>query len=320
MSENVFVVYCLSVLVFYGASCTQKKSTDVEAKLQTKYTTYTGELNVDVDAGLEPIIKQEEEIFDYMYDSVQTNFSYKNEKEMFEDFKNKKATVLLLSRELEKAEIDNLKNLDTIYVRQLPLAYDAVALIAGKDFSDKDLDMELLKKYFAPQNSSASFPRLVFENKNSSSVRFVLNTLGYKEKISPNVFAVQSVSEVIEYVSQNKNAIGFIPFNAVSDTDDGRVKKILENVKILSLRAKSKDGETLRVSANQSDIAAGDYPLIRTVNAVTRYTYEDNLELLLVGFLSREKGAKIFLKAGLMPVKVPERTIVVNESEVTGSK
>lgn len=121
-----------------------------------------------------------------------------------------------------------------------------------------------------------------------------MNTLGYKEKISPNVFAVQSVSEVIEYVSQNKNAIGFIPFNAVSDTDDGRVKKILENVKILSLRAKSKDGETLRVSANQSDIAAGDYPLIRTVNAVTRYTYEDNLELLLVGFLSREKGAKIF--------------------------
>jgi len=190
MNKNMFVVYCLSLLVFYSASCTQKKSTDVEAKLQTKYTTYTGELNVDVDAGLEPIIKQEEEIFDYMYDSVQTNFSYKNEKEMFEDFKNKKATVLLLSRELEKAEIDNLKNLDTIYVRQLPLAYDAVALIAGKDFSDKDLDMELLKKYFAPQNSSASFPRLVFENKNSSSVRFVLNTLGYKEKISPNVFAV----------------------------------------------------------------------------------------------------------------------------------
>ena len=56
------------------------------------------------------------------------------------------------------------------------------------------------------------------------------------------------------------------------------------------------------------------------MNAVTRYTYEDNLELLLVGFLSREKGAKIFLKAGLIPVKMPERTIVVNESEVTGSK
>ncbi len=301
------------------SSCAQKKATD-ETKEQGKYRVYKGELNIAVDATLEPIIRQQEEVFDYVYDSVQTNFSYRNEKEMFEDFKSKKATVLLLSRELEKSEINDLKNLDTIYIRQLPVAYDAVALIGNRSFDDKYLDMESLKRYFDPNNSSPSTPKLVFENQYSSTVRFVLNALGYKEKVSPNVFAVQSAAEVIEYVSKNKNTIGFIPFNMVSDGDDDRVKKTLENIKILSLRAKSKEGETIRVSANQSDIAAGDYPLIRTVNTVTRYTYEDNLELLLVGFLSREKGAKIFLKAGLIPVKMPEREIIVNESEVTGSK
>ncbi len=311
----LFPVVCCLLLI---SSCAHKSAEEVRE--QSRYKTYKGELNVDADAGLEPIIKQEEEVFDYFYDSVKTNIFYKNEKEMFEDFKSKKSTVLLLFRELEKSEINDLKNLDTIYVRQLPVAYDAVALIGSNDFDDKDLDMEVLKKYFNPKNSSASSPRLVFENQNSSTVRFVLNALGYKEKVSPNVFAMQSAGEVIDYVSKNKNVIGFIPFNQVSDNDDDRVKKTLERIKILSLRAKSKEGQVIRVSANQSDIAEGVYPLIRTVNTVTRNTYDDNLELLLVSFLSREKGAKIFLKAGLMPVKVPEREINVNEAPVSGGQ
>jgi phosphate transport system substrate-binding protein len=148
----------------------------------------------------------------------------------------------------------------------------------------------------------------------------VLNKLGYQEKVSPNVYALQSVNEVIDYVSQNKNVIGFIPFNTISDSDDMRVKETLKRIKILSLRAKNKEGDIVRVSANQSDIAEGDYPLIRTLNTVTRSTSDDNLELLLVTFLSKAKGAKIFLKAGLIPVTIPEREVIVNESEVSGSK
>ncbi|HLP20585.1 MAG TPA: substrate-binding domain-containing protein [Chitinophagales bacterium] len=309
----------LLVILLSVVGCKQNSGQGAK-KAPTKYSTYVGQLSVVADTGLEAIIKQQEEIFDYMYDSVQTTFSYKNEKEMFADFKAKKATVMILSRKLEQAEINDLKNLDTIYVRELPVAYDAVAMIGGKDFDDSKLDMEVLKKYFNPAATSTDNPKLVFEGRQSSTVNFVVTKLGYKEKVSPNVFALQSAQEVIDYVAANKNVIGFIPYNLISDADDARVKTTLKSIKILSLRAKDSEGKDIRVSANQSDIAVGDYPLIRTVNTVTRYTYEDNLELLMVGFLSREKGAKIFLKAGLMPVKVPERDIIVNESEVTGSK
>ena len=310
---------CLLLFAFCFSSCMQQKTTE-EAKQETRFKTYKGKLNVDADSGLEPIIKLQKEIFDYFYDSVQTNISYKNEKEMFEDFKTQKATLLLLSRELEKSEINDLKNLDTIYIRELPVAYDAVALISSKDFDDNNLDMEVLKKYFDSKNSSASNPKLVFENQHSSTVRFVLNTLGYKEKVSSNVYALQSTNEVIDYVIKNKNTIGFIPFNSISDSENAKVKKILEQIKILSLRAKNKEGKDVRASANQSDIADGSYPLIRKVNTVTRFTYDDNLELLLVNFLVKERGAKIFLKAGLIPVTIPEREIIVNESEVKSSK
>lgn len=318
MNKSV-IKYSSLFLVLLLTSCVQKKSFE-EAKQESRFKTYKGELNVDVDAGLKPIIKEEKEVFDYFYDSVKTNFSYKNEKEMFEDFKSKKATVIILARELEKSEVDDFKKKDTIYIRPLPVAYDAVALIGNKDFNDKDLDLDLLKKYFDLKSSSVSSPSLVFENEHSSVVRFVLNVLGYKEKVSPNVYAMQSNEEVIDYVSKSKNVIGFLPFNFISDMDDERVKGILKRIKILSLRAKSKEGSAIRVSANQSDIAEGVYPLIQTVNTVTRYTYDDNLELLLISFLSKEKGAKIFLKAGLVPAKMPEREINVNEGPLKGSQ
>jgi phosphate transport system substrate-binding protein len=226
----------------------------------------------------------------------------------------------LLARALSESEINALKNIDTIYIKQLPIAYDAVALIGSRDFDDTDLDIELLKKYFSSQSSSSSAPRLILDNQHSSLVRFVLNYLGFSGKVSPNVFAMQNGSEVIDYVAANKNAIGFVPFNQISDGDDDRIKALLKRIKILSLRAKTKEGETIRVSANQSDIITGDYPLIRTVNVITRFTHQDNLESLFISFLSKEKGAKIFLKAGLIPVKIPERDIIVNEGEVRGSK
>jgi phosphate transport system substrate-binding protein len=306
----------LAVVLF---SCADKKSSLPE-HYSTRYDGYRGQFTVACDAGLEPIIRQQKEVFEFIYDSVQLNIRYEAEKEMFDDFRSKKATVMLLAHPLTEAEINNLKTRDTIYIKELPVAYDAVALIGNPAFDDSKLDTDLLKKYFSPQSSLASAPRLVFDNQHSSLVRFVLDYLGYKEKLSPNVFALQSGKEVIDYVAENKNAIGLIPFNLISDTDDERIKEVRKRIKILSLRAKTKDGEIIRVSANQSDILTGDYPLIRTVDVVTRFTHEDNLESLFMSFLTREKGSKIFLKAGLIPIKMQERDIIVNEGELTGGK
>lgn len=317
---NNTVLKCwLPVFISLLVSCNKTNAPEQTQATVKRYDVYKGELNVSCDAGLEPIMKQQAVVFQFLNDSVSCNIHYGSEKQMFADFRSKKTNLMLLSRALATTEVNDFKNIDTIYIRELPIAYDAVALIASKDFDDSRLTVEQLKKYFSPTTSGANAPGLVFENQNSSVVRYVINLLGYQEKVSPNVYAMQSVEEVIDYVSKNKNAIGFVTYNRLSDADDPRVKVLLEPIKILSLSVKNKAGEERRVSANQSDIAAGDYPFIRTIHAVTRYTYADNMELLFMGFLSREKGAKIFLKAGLIPVKTPEREIIVNADGIKGS-
>ena len=140
----------------------------------------------------------------------------------------------------------------------------------------------------------------------------MLSKLGYKEKVSTHVYALKSTEAVINYVEKSKNAIGFIPFNFLSDVESDGVKKLLDSIKILSLRAKDKDGKEIIVSANQSDIATGDYPLTRNIYTEMRFSYEDNLEWLFVNFLFKGQGERIFLKDGLIPARMPARDIDVN--------
>lgn len=312
---HLLIVLCFGLLF----SCSSPKTKE-EAKQQSRHRTYKGTLNITADEGLKPILSQELEIFNFLYDSVITHIDYKTEREMWQDFKAKKSTIVILPRKLSSIEINIFKTQDTLYVREQPVAYDAVALIGAKDFDDSHLDIDLLKKCFSEKANNSSCPKLVFENQNASTVLFVANLLGYRQPASANVYALQTTTALIDYIEKNNNAIGFVPYNLISDRESRSAKNILERVKILSLRTKTEKGEEVSSNANQSDIATGIYPLIRTINTVTRFTNEDNLELLLVSFLSKSKGAKIFLKAGLIPARMPEREIIVKESEATAEK
>ena len=306
---------CWAVLIFAAmlsiSSCSSKKPTDTTTQRNIDRTRHT--LLVDADAGLESVIKQQQEVFGYLYDTVKLSVNYKNEAEMFDDFRHKKAAVLIMGRVLSDNEKENLKTQDTIYTQEVRVAYDAVALIANKKFDDSKLDTETLKSYFDPKSQSAvrTAIGMVFEQ-NSSVVKFVLGKLGFSDKVSSNVYAVKSTEEVIDYVEKNDNAIGFIPYNYLGDMQDKRVKGIFEKIKVLSLRTKNKEGKEVRASANQSDIAEGYYPLMRIINTVSLYGGEDDKARLFVDFLFKEKGARIFLKAGLIPAQTPERIINVN--------
>lgn len=306
---NKSLVGVIITLLLFG-SCAPKKApvnTNIGAE-----KVYTGELQVDADPGLEPVMKHQQEVFEYQHDSVKLNIQYKNEADMMADFKSRKSGVLVMCRGLDSAEQQSLIKHDTLYVREILIAYDAVALVGNKAFDDKNLDIEKLKQYFSPANTSANVPQLVFAGQHSSVVRFVLTKLGYKEKISGNVYALKSTEEVLNYVKGNNNAIGFIPYNFLSNNEDAGVKRVLDSIKILSLRFKDKDGKTIRVSANQSDIATGDYPLKRNICTEMRFSYDDSLEWLFVNFLFKERGGKIFLKDGLIPARMPARDLDVN--------
>lgn len=318
MKKSSSVAFGIALFIAFALSGCKQDNANNDKQLKharSKEKVYKGELTLLCDVGLEPIIKQQVEVFEYLYDSVKINTRYVSEEEALSQFTKQKKGVVILSREVEKAERESFKKKDTLHLREMPVAYDAVALIGNNAYNDNALTIDELKSYFDP-NSKRKNKRMVFDNQNSSTVNYIVGKLGYKDKVSGNVFALKTVEEVIAYVEQNTEAIGFIPYSFISDTDDDKVKTTLKRIKILSLQTLNTKGVKVAVSANQSDISDGSYPLIRKLNVISKFTYADDLEWLFMNFLYKEKGAKIFLKAGLIPVRTPEREITVNTGEM----
>lgn len=301
---------CAFIMMLLFHSCTDTGRQRGNEKV------FAGRLSVVADVGLEKIMRQQAEVFRNLYDSVEVAESYADEATMMEQFRRGEVNVMLLTRKLTEAERKRMIEQDTLYVRELEVAYDAIVMIGGKGMDDSNMDTALLKSYVS--HPTASSPLLVFDSRNSSISSYILRRAeGMKDGGSPKrMFAVASAEEVIDYVAQQPNSIGFIPYQYISDETDRRRAELLKRVKILSLRAQSEEGKAIRASANQSDIAMGYYPLTRPVNVVIRYGHQDNPEWWFMSFLYREKGAKVFLKAGFVPARIPQREINVNTGEI----
>ena len=317
-----FTYYLIFGIMFLITSCAQqaeKKPTSTSESNIGREKYYTGKLAIGVDTSIAPIIKQQTEIFTFINDSVQLEETYANEAILFDKFRKREVGVVIIPRQLSASEIARFKEKDTIYVRQIQLAYDAIALVGNKNGKSPQLSIDWLKQNFSPSFKSSSI-KLVFDRTNESVLKNTLDLLGYTDKVSPNVYAVNSLDEVINYVAANKDAIGFIPYSYISDTDEERVRAILDRIKLLSLSVKDKEGKDRQASANQADIAEGIYPLTQNISALSRFSYSDNLEWLFMNFMFREKGARIFLKGGFVPAKIPERAINVNPNPVDTEK
>lgn len=273
-------------------------------------------VHVYMDQTLEPVMAQQLEIYDYLQDTVNIKPFFVPEAELMRKLANREADIIIIARNVETAETDALVQKDSLYTKRFDLAKDAVAIITSVESPVSSFKTDELKDMLVGK-PGGNGSQLVFDNKQSGIIKNIQQWLGKGVALSTGMYALNSSMEVIDYVQKNKNAIGFISYSVISDTDDLAVKELLGKVKVLSLKQKNDKGEEMEVSANQSDVSSGDYPLIRPVIAVTPYKLGDSKEWDFINFLMREKGARIFLKAGLVPGTIPAREVRINTKPVT---
>lgn len=273
-------------------------------------------VHVYMDQTLEPVMSQQLEIYDYLQDTVNIKPFFVPEAELMRKLAEREADIVIIARNVDNAEAQALVQKDSLYTKRFDLAKDAVAIITSVNNPLSYLKIDELKDILVGKNIDTS-QQLVFDNKQSGIIKNIQQWLGKGVKLSSGMYALNSSMEVIEYVQVNKNAIGFISYSVISDTDDLAVKELLAKVKVLSLKLKIDKGEELEVSANQSDVSSGDYPLIRPLIAITPYKLGDSKEWDFINFLMREKGARIFLKAGLVPGTIPAREVRISTKPIT---
>ncbi len=283
--------------IFLLASCQQNKSEG------QSYT--SGKERILVDESLAPIVEDQAFVFESSYSNAKLDLIMKSENELINMFLEDSAQVAIMSRLLTPEERKHFEN-KKIEIRINRFAVDGIALITHNSSKDSTARVEDIIKVLKGENSSIA--SLVFDNANSSTVRYFKELAGVKELPAKGVYALKSNSEVIRYVHDNPGAIGVVGVNwMVQPPVD--LEEQVSALKILGVKnLAGKPGSDAYYKPDQNDIALELYPLTRALYIIN-CEGGAGLGTGFASFIAGERGQRIVLKSGLLPDSIPSREI-----------
>ncbi len=292
----------VSSLLFVLFSCQGNTGSD-----QQSYT--SGYEQILVDESFAPIIEDQEYLFESTYPSAKLDLLSKSENELLNLFLSDSVQVAVLSRLLTPLEAKHFEG-KNIKVRVNRFAIDGIALITKNPAKDslvlvQDI-IKVLKGFDSPIQS------LVFDNANSSTLRYFKELAGVSNLPVKGVYALKSNSEVIKYVYNNPGAIGVVGVNWLVQPPP-ELESIVEDLKILGVKNISgQAGSDAFYKPTQNDIALGLYPLTRSLYVIN-CEGGAGLGTGFASFIAGERGQRAVLKSGLLPDSIPSREInIVN--------
>ncbi|WP_242689283.1 PstS family phosphate ABC transporter substrate-binding protein [Pedobacter sp. SYSU D00535] len=265
-----------------------------------------GATQIVVDESLEPIVEDQLIVFESSYPRASIKAIYKPEVQLLNSFLNDSVDIAIMSRQLRPQEASRFEKRN-IKLRVNRFAIDAIALVANAASPDTTITVEELVRILQGNTQGR---RLVFDNANSSTVRYLKELAGVQQLPSEGVYALKSNPEVIRHVHNNTGAIGVIGVNWIKQPTE-ELEPLVENIKILGVRnIPGKKGSDKFYKPSQSNLALGLYPLSRELYIINAQG-GPGLGTGFASFLAGERGQRIVLKSGLLPDSIPSREIII---------
>ena len=290
-------VFGLVTFVLLFIMCNQKRQNDSE-----KETILKGSLEITVDETVKPIVEDQIAVFEGTYYDAKISIKPKSEAELINDLLNQKTKVVITTRDLTQEEKDKFVKLK-INPRVTPFATDAIAFISNKSNNDTLIALKTVIDFMKGIPNS-KIKGLVFDNPNSSTVRYMKNLAKVNDIPAHGVFSFKTNDEVIKFVSENDGMIGVVGVNWLSQPS-AKMQNVVHSINVLSVKGLNSDKY---YSPTQNDIAELKYPLARDLFIINCQGYT-GLGMGFASFISGDIGQRIVLKSGLMPVRTPGRKL-----------
>lgn len=286
------IIFLSVALIFSIFACKKSEnSTDEETYVKGKAAIY-------VDESLLPIVEDQELIFENRYPKANIKLVPKSDSDIVNLLIQKKIDIAVLSHELTTTQEKTLKDSDFVG-KNTPFCSDAIALIVN---SNQALSSISTTEVYNVLKGNASTMQYVFDNENSSTLSFLMEKAGVTT-LPKNITALKNNSEVIEFVSENTNSIGFVGVNWLLNPSI-ETENTLKKVKVLSVGTTTNNA----VKPSQTNIETKTYPFVRQIYLLN-YQGRVGLGMGFASFVKSEVGQRIILKSGLTPVKIPTREI-----------
>jgi phosphate transport system substrate-binding protein len=277
---------------------------------QKRNTPSAGYIRIAVDESFRPLIDTATDVFEGLYRKAKIGIMYRSEENAIAEMLKDSVKMVVVSRKLRSDEEAELKRQDA-RITSIKIATDAVALITHRESPDSTLTIKDFEEIVRGKRKSKTGEPivLVFDNNYSSNLNYIRDYFKLSEKDSIKIYAAKSNQDVIDYASNNHNAIGVIGVNWISDVDNSKNQRFLDKIRVIALSDKEKP-ESREDYVEPYQAYLDQYPLKRDVYAISR-EIGSGLAAGFITFLSREKGQLIILKEGLLPATMPTRSVTV---------
>ena len=290
-----YVLFLGFIIVFFACNQTNKQTNNNETILK-------GSTSILVDETLLPIIEDQVEVFESLYAGSKIKLIAKSEAESVLALSKDTSKIAILSRKLNPEE-EKVFEGKKITPRITVFALDAIAFISNKRNKDTLVALQDLVDFMKGELNS-NIKGLVFDNPNSSTVRYMNELSGLKEIPSKGIFSFKTNEEVIQFVSENDGMIGIVGVNWLMQPSL-KMKPIVDKVNLISVKG---IGKTAYYAPTQNNLAEGKYPLARDLYIINCQGYS-GLGMGFASFIAGDIGQRIILKSGLLPIKMPGRNI-----------
>ena len=303
MYKNKFF-FILVFVAFLFVMCNQKEKKNSETILK-------GSASIYVDETLTPIMEDQVAVFEGSYDA-KIKIVSKSEAEIVNSMIKEKSVIAVLTRNLTFEENKHFEQ-KKIIPKITKFATDAIAFISNKSNNDSIIELKDVVDFMKGMPSS-KIKGLVFDNPNSSTVRYMNGLAGIKTIPKMGVYSFKTNDEVIKFVSENKGMIGVVGVNWLSQPKPD-MQDFVNKVNVLKVKSLTSDKY---YGPSQNNIAEGKYALARDLYIINGQGYS-GLGMGFASFVAGDIGQRIILKSGLLPVKIPGRRINIRK-EISNDK
>jgi phosphate transport system substrate-binding protein len=260
-------------------------------------TPTSGTINISVDESYRPVIDSEIKVFESSFPNVHIIPHYKAEAQCLRDLMTDTTRMILVTRGLTVAEEKFYSDSFHLEPTFGPLASDAVAVVVNNHSKDSIFEIKDLQDLL---NGTDTRHVAVMDGVTATGiVRYAIDSILRGQHLGKNVMAAKSSEGVVDYVSKNENAIGFVGVSWVGDQDDPAREGWLKSVNVAAVRCTSCGGPTY-VKPYQANIALHRYPFLRSLYYILKENWS-GVGNNFVNFLQYERGQLIFQKAYLWP-------------------
>ena len=293
---KMFILCALSS--FLALSC--KK--DIEAQEDYK----TGNLTIAVDPSFKEVSEALVQVYQAMYPKVHITLKPEVEDLAIADLVNGRVSLVMVSRDLTPKEAEILLNRTQIHYVPSQVALDATIFIAEKNSPIDSLTFPKIKAEILNPNGN-----LIFDDGNSSNFNTLMKELPLVFPKGQKLNAQLGADRVIDFVKENPDYAGIIGLDVLSDEGDPKVKKLLQEVKILPVV----NADNKIVAPTVPNLRTGKYPFIKRV-------YLLNCEAgfhrgsAFVRFTGSQQGQLIIGRSGLQPYFLYPRNVEITQDNL----